>query len=1230
MTARTLGCMIFFVTAAAAAVGAQETRGTISGTVVDDQGTNVPGATVTVLNLDTNVSNLLTTNSSGYYEASRLLPGNYRVTAELQGFKTAVHNGIILSVGQQIDVKMSLEVGAVSESVTVTGEATMLNTSVVATGQNLDRRSVESLPMFANMPVLLTRFVAGVNSSADVPYVAQGFVNRTSSDTSSPGAVGGNEWTIDGATNNGSDRRLASSPNSDMIQEVRIETANFDASFGHSTGLGISMMTRSGTNLMHGSVDYQYWNNQWNAPTYFAKKNYYDNISQARARGDNATADRLAAQKINPTGKSNNLANTFGGPIIKDKLFVFVNYSWNHDDRAAPSQSTIPTAAHLRGDFSDLLAIDPVKYQIYDPLTVRPDPARAGFFIRDPFPGNIIPADRIINPMYKAYLKMLPAPNNNPTDPRLEPTNNYQINTYTDPIYSQIYGARVDYNLSNTHRFFGRWSGSYFTEGLNDWTYQSAPGLHSEDMKRTTNAGTGNWTWIRSATTVFDTQVSANAFFEGGDRKTLATVKSADVGLPAYLDRKCADSIASRLVSKRGGTCALPIVNIAGYQSFGKNAAEGYDTLNLQFTLNMTHIRGEHTWRAGTDLRRHSRSGFLPGASQGAYTFDSTYTRKYSDSSLYTPGSLGLSWAAFMLGVPTVSSINTPTDYAVSSPYYSTYVQDSWRATPELTLNLGLRFEFEQGMREKNDRMLIGFDPNFTPAIADAAVAAYAKNPVPELSVSGFRDNVRGGGIYAGVNGQSRRAWKSQAMWLPRASVAYQVNHETVLRGGYGIYYDTLNATANPPNQLGFSTTTTVPSSNDFGQTWTSGDPRNGVSPLTDPFPVRADGTRFLNPVGSSLGGDFVAGNQLTYGNLSREHARMQRWRIGVQRELGKNMTFEAAYVGSFADHVDVNVREDVLPQPYWNTTAVRNTALASNLNANVPNPFFIDNFVALRSSNPDLYNRLAAQALFTSPTIPKNRLLRPFPQMSVQVGNTTGLIAGAQPLGKVRTHSLEVNFQRRFSQGLSFNVSYVGLRAQEWSTIINEYEQAPTQWVTSQQARPHRVTAGTVYELPFGRGRAFLTSGLLSKILGGWQTGHTFEWQPGPLLDFSNQSIFFYGNLKDIPLDRPTLDRWFNVDAGFERSSTKVPADFQKRLFPLRVDGLRRDQTLLLNSSISRMFPIKGRTNLQIRLDAANSLNRQHFTNPTLTPTSTDFGRVTANSGTVPRFLTLIGKVTF
>jgi hypothetical protein len=245
-----------------------------------------------------------------------------------------------------------------------------------------------------------------------------------------------------------------------------------------------------------------------------------------------------------------------------------------------------------------------------------------------------------------------------------------------------------------------------------------------------------------------------------------------------------------------------------------------------------------------------------------------------------------------------------------------------------------------------------------------------------------------------------------------------------------------------------------------------------------------------------------------------------------------------------------------------------------------------------------------------------------------MSVGNN-GLQAQALPLGKVRTHAVEVAFQRRFSQGLSLNAAYSGIRAEEWLNVINEYDAAPTQWITSQNARPHRVTLNGVYELPFGRGRRFFSNGgVLGMILGGWQTGQTFEWQPGALLQFQN--VFFYGDVDDIAIGDPTLDRWFDVEAGFERSATRVPADFQERLFPLRVDGLRGHSTLLLNSSISRSFPLIGRSMLQIRLDAANMLNRQHFGNPQLNPTATDFGRVTANANTEPRFLILMSKVTF
>ena len=261
--------MLFPVTAAA-----QETRGNISGTVRDAQGV-VPGAMVRLTNVDTGVGQNLVTNGSGYFEAPLLNPGTYEVTVQMAGFKAATRNAIVLGVGQQLTVPFMLEVGAISEEIVVRAEAPLLDTSTVASGANFDTRLVDSLPMFSNMPITLSRFSPGLNVNDAQTNVSQGYVDNTSlsagsllglplAGTQNPltPPVGGNNYTLDGANNNGSNRRIAASPNSDMIQEMRVESANFDASVGHGLGLQIAMMTRAGTNRQRGTVNYQYLDEQ--------------------------------------------------------------------------------------------------------------------------------------------------------------------------------------------------------------------------------------------------------------------------------------------------------------------------------------------------------------------------------------------------------------------------------------------------------------------------------------------------------------------------------------------------------------------------------------------------------------------------------------------------------------------------------------------------------------------------------------------------------------------------------------------------------------------------------------------------------------------------------------------------------------------------------------------------------------------------------------------------------
>ncbi|HEV3216898.1 MAG TPA: carboxypeptidase-like regulatory domain-containing protein [Vicinamibacterales bacterium] len=1226
---RTLWIIGFLLLLAGIPTLAQETRGTISGTVRDAQGV-VPGATVKITNVDTDVTQPVVTNNGGYFEAPLLRAGTYRLTIEMTGFKTLDRTGITLAGGQQLSLQLELELGTIAETVTVTGDAPVLETNTVRTGLNFTQRQIEDLPVQSNMPIMLTRFAPGLSASPSLVYAGQGYVGGPSTSAIPLGGVGGNEWTIDGATNNGVNRQMATSPNSDMLQEMRVETTNFAATIGHGTGVGISMMTRAGTNTPRGTTNYQYWSNKINAANVFQEAVF--------------AADPKAKAAFE-AGYSHNFAVTYGGPIQipkivdgRNKLFMFLNYAYGNDNYygKAASTRTIPASAkQLAGDFSDLLNLpNGSQYQIYDPLTTRPDPARPGHVIRDPFPGNIIPADRITNPLYKFYRDTLPDPNQNPTSSSVAPVNNYYDAAEPDPLRSHVWGARVDYNYSDKNRFFFRTSGSHFTEDANDWTYINIPtDLNGFSRLRKTWTDTGTWTHV-SGETVIDAQLSANRFLESDRRFGLKKYKPSSVGLPTYLDDFCLAR------GNFGGTtsCQLPAMTITGYGAGGaalfSNNSGTYDqSTNYQGQVNLSQVRGSHTLKGGVDVREAQRIRNDPGFASGNFTFNNTYTRKADDTTVYPAADLGLSWAAFMLGMPTTVAADSTAQYHVKSPWVGTYVQDTWRMSSNVTLTGGFRYEYEDGNKEVNDAMLVGFDPNALLSISKLAEAAYAANPIPELSPSNFK--VVGGSIYANSPGQTGKSWKGQSMLMPRAYGAWTINDKTVLKSGYGMYYDTLNATAFAPVQSGFSQTTTSNLSVDFGQTWLLGDPKNGVSPMLNPFPV-VNGTRFQSVLGSSLGADSILGTSFSatspLDTPNRERARVQRTRTSLQREISHNMSVEIAFNTSYGDHLPATIRQDYLPEQWWNGSNVRDLTQQNLLNANVANPFYIGNFASLQTSNPALYAKMAGNSFFTSPTIQKNRLLRPYPQMS----NGNGLSVGNLPLGKNRAQSIEVTLSRRFANGFSGNIVYTGLRAEELTTV-NEYDQTPWLWQTQDNAKPHRVTAQFLAEFPFGRSRRFLSDGgVLGAIFGGWQTGGTFEYQSGPLLQWSGSAIgnvsniFFYGDLKNIAVKNPTVDRWFNVDAGFETDPLKAAASFQKRTFPFRIDGVRGPNLMLLNMNFVRNVPLPAGKTLQLRVDMLNALNRMHYGTPDLNPVSTQFGKITTAPGTIMRFVTFVLKLNF
>ena len=1215
--------LALFLFAASCGLQAQETRGTFTGTVTDASGSAVAGATVTVTNLDTNTAMQATTNSTGYYEVPLLIAGNYQIVATSTGFKRTVRSGLTLGLGQQEEINISLEVGNASEAVTISAESPILDTSTTSSGKVLTTKELMDLPVLANNVIIQARMVPGVQTSGTTQYLSHGQIGGSSTSYFAAGNVGGNEWTLDGQPQLASGRNTSFTPHTDMVSEFKVETNSFDASFGHSAGLNINMSTKSGTNQLHGTTTWEYWNEEWAAAPYFIRQQYYAKVNSARAAGNTSLVNQILSQPEYPKGHSNNFAGTIGGPVVipkifngKNKLFWFFAYDGARDDipaRPSDINDTVPTALERSGNFSDLLPLGS-QYVVYDPLTVQPNPASAGHYVRTPFPGNIVPPSRIVNPMYSFYNSRIPLPNNSPTSPTQAPLTNYLPGCQPDNNHYNAFQNRTDYNKSEKNRFYFRWNWSHYSEFYGDLTCTD---LLTTDDTRNNISGVFDWTYTPNPTTVIDVSVAANQWFQRNYNLGLIQYKPSDVGLPTYMDRFCAAN----------SDCSLPTVTLNGYYfyngtSFGR-ALSPYPKVRSQgFKINAAHIVGNHSVRVGIDFRDQVRNDAgANGYSAGNFTFDNTYTQATDNGSI-PAAAIGLSYAAFQLGIPTTSSIDNNTSLSEGNPYYGWYAMDTWRVTRNITLTAGLRMEYETGPTERYNRAIGGFDPTVQLPIAGAAQAAYAANPIPQLPASSFV--VQGGDYYLSSNGKTNQLWQNQLMFLPRVAAAWQLTPKTIIRAGYGIYYDTLNALVEAAPQNGYSCTQTNTSSDNSGVTFNLGNPYNGISPLTNPFPSMAGGGPPCQPYGNSLGSMYQVGRGFSFIPYDRKHPAVQRWRGSVQRQIGNDMLIEATYWGQWATDLPVTHRLDALPAQYWATGLVRNNTVANALTANVTNPFNISNFTGLQTSNPALYAYMSGLSFYTSKTIQVNQLLRPYPQMN-------GLNELDAPLGRDRIKSLQLDFTKRFSQGLNINASWSWLAAYDKMVFSNEFDPVPT-WYPSNNARPQRLTVNGFYELPAGKGRRYLTSGIPAAILGGWEIAATWEYQSGDLLSFPN--VYYYGDMSHLSSDlnnvNRTLNQWFNTGAAFERVPGNQPASYSVRVFPQYINGVRGDKLLQTNANIHRNIKLTEKFNLQLRMDMFNVFNRSQFSDPDTNPNNTTFGKVTAQTGSQNRFIQIQGRVFF
>ncbi len=1119
---------------------AQETRGEILGRVTDPSGAVVSGATVRAVNTATQVQSTATTNQTGDYVLPFLLPGVYNLSVEAPGFKTYVQEGITVRVNSKVTLNVVLELGAVTETVRVVAEAPLVDSASASLGSVIDQRRIAELPLKDGNPVMLTMLSPGVVFTGTLAWSRPFDVATASSMATSGTRTGTNEYTLDGAPNTGAQNgNVAYIPPTAVVEEFKVQTATFDASSGYAPGSAVSVSLKSGTNELHG-VLHEFVQN-----TALCANSFFSNMA-GRPRDIN---------------RQNRWGASAGGPVYLPKLYngknrTFWMYGYEGIADYFPRETlttSVPTEKQRQGDFSDLLKIGPI-YQIYDPLTIQAAPG--GRTSRQPLPGNIIPASRI-DPVAQKLLPFYPKPNLPGTT---DGTNNYTTpNSDTDDFWSQVF--RIDHNFSEKHRAF-------FRGNANRRFQRTAHQFRGTGLPPTN--GTNNWRQNRGALLdnvyVFNPQFLMNLrysytrYYEPVDAVTSGWDPTAYGFSQKFVDR---------IRSEDPRRLQLPEIAPAGYYALSSsNRAANHAEIHA-FAGNFTRMIRSHTLRFGAEHRIYRNNNASLGRGSGSLSFSTNWTRGPLDNSPAAPMGQGL--ASFLLGLPTGGYIDFNDSFAQQAAVPSFYIQDDWKVTSSLTLNIGLRYEIDLPLTERFNRTVRGFDAS-TPLPIEATVRSnYANKPIPEVPVEQFR--VRGGLTFAGVAGQPRTLWNANLTNLaPRVGLAYRINLRTVVRAGYGFFYDLDRQSV---NQIGFSRRTNLVPTLDNGLTF--------IASTADPFP-----TGWERPTGASLGVMTNAGQSISFFNPDLLTPYVQRWQFGVQRELVRETTLELAYVASRGTRLRAGRQLDPVPRQYYSTLPYRDQARIDHMTAAVPNPFY-----------PLLPGTSLAGA-----TVARSQLLRPYPQFTGISYNTNE--------GYSWYHSLQTRFEKRFSAGYTFSLSWTWAKFMEATGLLNETD-PQRERVISDQDRTHRLVATGIYELPFGKGRRWLAStrGLPGKLISGWQVAGIYQGQSGAPLGFGN--AIFYGNLKNVPLPKGqrTPQRWFNT-ADFERDSRKQLA-WNIRTMPSRFSGIRADGINTWDLSVIKNTHFSEQGYVEFRTEFINAWNHTQFGAPNTTPTSTAFGSVSS-----------------
>lgn len=594
----------------------------------------------------------------------------------------------------------------------------------------------------------------------------------------------------------------------------------------------------------------------------------------------------------------------------------------------------------------------------------------------------------------------------------------------------------------------------------------------------------------------------------------------------------------------------------------------------------LSWTRGTHSLRFGAEQRIYREHNYNFAGGAPAFDFGAAWTRGPLDTSPAAPIGHGL--ASMMFGLPTGGGVTINASGAEQSLATSFFVQDDWKFTRRLTINIGLRWDYDSAITERFNRSVRGFAFDTPSPLEAEARANYARNPIPDIPAGQFR--VRGGLTFAGASGEPRPLWKApRTNFSPRFGFAFSLNQKTVIRSGYGIFYVPFGADRSSINLTGYSFRNALVPSLDNGQTF--------VATLANPFP-----TGLRQPQGSALGLLTNAGQAVSFFNVEPKMGYMQRWSIGLQRQLPGRFTSEVSYVGNRGSKLEVSQPLNALPPQYLSRSATRDQAAIDALARQVPNPFF----------------PLLPGTGLAGVNVSRSQLLTPYPHF-------TGVSTPA-PVGYSWYHSLQMTVERRLSRGVTAQANYTWAKYMGADQYLNNGDPLLHEAVDSED-RQHRITFSGIWELPFGRGM----KGLVDKLTGGWSIQAIWQANTGAPLGWGN--VLHNGGDIALPRGEQTLSRWFDT-SGFERSPARQLGS-NYRSFPARSSNVRAPGINTWDVSVIKRIPVRERVKFQLRGEFLNAGNRTHFAAPNTAPTSTLFGQVNASSG-FPRQVHVGGRLEF